>query len=286
MRHTSRRWLVWLAAATLTGCQSPQQPHPARPAAQAASTAQLVLRSPWARQAMAMPRYTRAQIHHLTLELYTVGMTGETFVQRQTVEADRLDADFVFSGLARRTNYLVKAAAYKAAAETPANRISTEDIGSMTQIAVWDDAAVAVAPLRVQLIDVPVNWGHVVPLPLQGGSLSVPTGALSGAVVDTAGNLYVADIGQGRIARITSQGQVVTHASGLLDPTGVALRPDGGLYVVNASGGSLVEIPAGGGQGVQLNVPVPAQGEASGLALGPDGSLYVAVGQRIFRWRP
>jgi sugar lactone lactonase YvrE len=252
----------------------------------AAGTAQIVLRSPWARQAMAMPRYSRSHIHHLTLELFARGPAGETFVQRQTVEADRLDADFVFSGLARQATYVVKAAAYKAPGEAPADRISTEDIGSMTEIAVGEAADVAVAPLRVQLIDVPVTWGHVATLPLQSGGLNVAEGALAGAAIDPAGNLYVADAGQGRIAMVTPYGQVSTFASDVLDATDVAFRPDGGMYAVSGLGEYLMAIPPGGGQAVRLNVPLPDVGPTSGLAVGPDGTVYMSLGPQIVRWRP
>lgn len=57
-----------------------------------------------------------------------------------------------------------------------------------------------------------------------------------GVAADAAGNLYVADMGNGAIRKVSSSGTVTTFAKGLAGPRGVAVDSDGNVYVADAAG--------------------------------------------------
>ncbi|HYL74523.1 MAG TPA: hypothetical protein VEU96_09980 [Bryobacteraceae bacterium] len=64
-----------------------------------------------------------------------------------------------------------------------------------------------------------------------GGQASQATLASPwGLTIDTAGNMYIADNGNGRIRRVTSAGVISTFAT-VPDPQGLAFDPAGNLYV-------------------------------------------------------
>lgn len=119
-----------------------------------------------------------------------------------------------------------------------------------------------------------------------------------GVVRDAQGNVYVADSGNTVIRRISPQGTVSTlaglpgvpgHADGTGSAarfgrlSGMALGPDGNLYVVDhgnavirrVTPGGVVTTVAGtvgvGGSGEQM-----LNGNPASLAFGPDGRLYIA----------
>jgi uncharacterized protein (TIGR03437 family) len=121
-----------------------------------------------------------------------------------------------------------------------------------------------------------------------------------GIAVDAAGNLYIADSGNGRVRKV-SGGVITTVAGGgsaagddipaadaqLKSPSGVALDSAGNLYVADTGGhrvrrisNGVVTTVAGGGAGCD-NCPATEAflNGAEGIAVDRSGALYVAESQ-------
>ena len=58
----------------------------------------------------------------------------------------------------------------------------------------------------------------------------------AGMAMDTAGNLFIAEIGRSRIRRIAPDGTIATAISGVVEPTNVSVDAAGNLFVVSDSG--------------------------------------------------
>jgi len=67
-----------------------------------------------------------------------------------------------------------------------------------------------------------------------------------GLAFDSAGNLYVADSGDGIISEINSAGSVSTFASGLNSPAGLTFDPSGNLYVANTGNNTISKVNSSG----------------------------------------
>jgi sugar lactone lactonase YvrE len=105
--------------------------------------------------------------------------------------------------------------------------------------------------------------------------------------VDAGGNLLVTDYSNGEVRKVDPSGTISTLAAGIIHPSGIAIGPDGTVYVSSrdrAGSSSVVKLKSNGG-----TVPI-----AGGLATPGDvavdvaGNVYVAdVGQaRVFRIDP
>ncbi len=116
--------------------------------------------------------------------------------------------------------------------------------------------------------------------PAVGAQLNTPYGV----AVDSSGNLYVADTGNGLLREVSNGG--ITTIAGNLDPFGVAMDTAGNLYVAN--GGSIGKVTAGGaittvaGTGIYGysgdNGPATSAqlNDALGVAVDSIGNLYIA----------
>jgi gliding motility-associated-like protein len=114
--------------------------------------------------------------------------------------------------------------------------------------------------------------GYSTPFPV-GAGFSQP----GGVVVDGAGNVYVADAGNGLVTKIPVNGSpAVTIASGLNYPTGVAIDSLGNIYVADQGAGTVLEIPVGGGSPVSIG-SVTFFGP-NAVAVDPAGNVYVGDG--------
>jgi len=100
----------------------------------------------------------------------------------------------------------------------------------------------------------------------------------TGLTTDADGTIFITETAGGRVLGLTESGAVTTVATGLGQPEGIAIAPDGRLLVIDVAAKSLVAIePDAGTQTVLANgLPV-------GLANGP--SLFrdvAAFGDRVF----
>jgi len=106
---------------------------------------------------------------------------------------------------------------------------------------------------------------------------------LLGLGIDSSGNVYIADSGNGRVKKCTSAGSCSIFATGLNSPADVAIDSSGNVYVsdwpdstirkYNSSGGALGVFAGTSGEPyvadtTRLNSPW-------GIAVAPDGSIYV-----------
>jgi sugar lactone lactonase YvrE len=71
-------------------------------------------------------------------------------------------------------------------------------------------------------------------------------GLNSGLAVDTGGNVYVADTGNGLIRRISTAGDVVTWATGFKNPADIALDSAGNLFVADYGNHRIVRVSSTG----------------------------------------
>jgi hypothetical protein len=94
---------------------------------------------------------------------------------------------------------------------------------------------------------------------------------------DQAGNLYVSDLGEGKVLQIRPDGSLGETWSGLNDPRGlVQARLGGGILVCTSSG--IFRLTAGG-----VATKLTSYGGFEMLAYGPDGKLYGPVDNAIYR---
>ncbi len=122
---------------------------------------------------------------------------------------------------------------------------------------------------------------RVVKVPNENGTLngndmsvvSIPGLSSAGWVAtDDSGNLYVSDPTNGDVVSLPPGGGTVgTVASGLTNPSGVAVDAGGNVYV--AANNAVTEYPFGGGTPVQMG---SGYNDPSGLAVSAAGTVYVA----------
>jgi sugar lactone lactonase YvrE len=126
-----------------------------------------------------------------------------------------------------------------------------------------------------------------------GGALAAAFDTPSAIAVARNGILYVADTGNNAIRRVGTDGLVSTIAVApeeaphpvLRRPVGLALTPDGYLYIAASSGGRILQLAPGGAYHALIDADKPpgsgVDGDVRlygprGIALEQDGSLVVA----------
>ena len=93
-----------------------------------------------------------------------------------------------------------------------------------------------------------------------------------GIAVDGAGNIYVADTGNGRIEKFSPNGTFVTSIA-TLDPNGIAIDRAGNIYVAEI--GSKHRVQKLRPDGTLIAAWAPALYGPRKIAIGPDDSIYV-----------
>jgi len=96
----------------------------------------------------------------------------------------------------------------------------------------------------------------------------------TGLALDPEGALYISCRNDGTIRKVTGPGQVETVIEGLGIPTGIVFDAAGRLYVGDRSGTVHIVEPQGATRPLAR---LPASVAAYHLALGPDGMLYVTA---------
>lgn len=121
-----------------------------------------------------------------------------------------------------------------------------------------------------------------------GPATSAQMNLVTGIVVDSFGNLYIADELNGRVRRVSPSGVIGTLASGFVTPRSLALDSAGNVYVSDQGGNKVFKVtPAGvatavcgtgvqgysgdGGAAINAQLSNPA-----GLAVDASGNLFIA----------
>ncbi|MHA7648886.1 protein kinase domain-containing protein [Mycobacterium sp. ML4] len=97
-----------------------------------------------------------------------------------------------------------------------------------------------------------------------------------GVAVNGAGNVYVADLGDGQVTKLTAAtgAQTTVPFFGLVKPWGVAVDGAGNVYVSDAGTGRVVRVAAETGS--QSVLPFPGLDGPHGVAVDGAGNLFVA----------
>jgi serine/threonine protein kinase, bacterial len=158
-------------------------------------------------------------------------------------------------------------------------RLSPKTAGlTAAAVAVTVVAAVAVI-IGVQLSSggggnspTPVAPAHSAETPLPFTGVNLPTGV----AVDTAGNVYVADMGNDQVLRFAPGAPTATPLpfTGLKNPRDVAVDTAGNTYVADTSNDRVLRLAAG----ALAATPLPFAGlnDPRGVAVDAAGNVYVA----------
>lgn len=111
--------------------------------------------------AAAVPKLTASSINHLLIQIFELDgaeekpiLDAEGNEVSEDLTSSQLANLITFSKLKPKTNYRIRAFAYRAAGTDVANLISTTDSGSYVDVQVLEDDRPTVATLKVKLIDV------------------------------------------------------------------------------------------------------------------------------------
>jgi sugar lactone lactonase YvrE len=99
-----------------------------------------------------------------------------------------------------------------------------------------------------------------------------------GLAFDGSGNLYVGNLGDNDVLKVTPQGQssVIANYPAISGPQALAIDKNGNLYVANGPNNSVEKITPSGSASVFANTGFDTTPD--GLAFDSSGNLYVACG--------
>jgi DNA-binding beta-propeller fold protein YncE len=106
-----------------------------------------------------------------------------------------------------------------------------------------------------------------------------------GIAMDGAGNIFIADTGNGRIEKFSPNGTFITSI-GITDPNGIAIDHAGNIYVAEI--GSKQRVQKLGPDGTFIAAWAPGFYGPRKIAIGPDDSIYVVDSgrNRIVKFSP
>ncbi|WP_406237614.1 serine/threonine-protein kinase PknD [Nocardia sp. NBC_01009] len=117
----------------------------------------------------------------------------------------------------------------------------------------------------------PIGSGYSSQTPLPFTGVSLPTDVS----VDTAGNVYVSDMGNDRVVKLAAGAStpIPLPFTGLNNPQGVAVDTAGNVYVTDTSNDRVVKLAAG----ASTPTPLPFTGlkDPQGVAVDDAGNVYV-----------
>ena len=100
--------------------------------------------------------------------------------------------------------------------------------------------------------------------------------AASGNAFDARGNLFQANFSGDTVSKINRHGEVSTYVSeGLAGPVGIAIAPDGTLYVCNCRSNTIARVSPERQVTELANLTGELSGCPNGITFGPDEKLYV-----------
>ncbi len=121
---------------------------------------------------------------------------------------------------------------------------------------------------------------------VSGGGASSPFGTSTGPegmIVDSAGNLYLADDSANVVYKFTPSGTRTVFASGLTAPSDVAIDAAGNIYVANTTAGTIVKYSP---DGATSSVFASLIAGPEALTFDLSGNLYVAQTNGITKFSP
>lgn len=181
-------------------------------------------------------RYVNERWEHRVWKRSPAGTVTDVIAMRSGFRDDH--RDFFFARDARGAMYWLERG-------TPVSlnrRVGAEAIQTVTKLTVKDPGWLSITPRGAALLS---SYGVAWRVTVDGAAMQLPASvsrsrdryAIMGLTEDGAGNVYVAAYADGVVRRVTPSGQVATVATSPRPwaPTGIAVAPDGTLWVLEAA---------------------------------------------------